>query len=150
MCQPCCCVLVDLFEIWMTSNLFLKFAFTLLWCEKKKKESLFPSREIVNLTLNLKFSDKLPSFHDVSSAEAAERHIYTPVDVYLYLLCTNKCEIKINKRNSTRVFVFLMNFELSCPCFCLCVLLRNVFMLVISERPLVVHINIACSCFPRW
>lgn len=87
----------------MTSNLFLKFAFTLLCLKNVRKvvrlKFLFPNREVVNLLLVLtpclKFSDKLPSIYHVSSAEAAEHHIYTPVDVYLYLLCTNKCEIKI-------------------------------------------------------
>lgn len=87
----------------MTSNLFLKFAFTLLCLtnlrEVVRRKFLFPNREVVKLLLVLtpclKFSDKLPSIYHVSSAEAAEHHIYTPVDVYLYLLCTNKCEIKL-------------------------------------------------------
>lgn len=110
---------------------------------KMKKASLFSQQTSDSMSvLNLKFSDKWPSFHPVSSAKVAGRHIYTPVDVYLYLLCKIKCEIKIaSVKQKTRLL-----FYYSLAYYCLPVL---VLILYFSNVALVRHlavITIACSC----
>lgn len=110
---------------------------------KMKKASLFSQQTSDSMSvLNLKFSDKWPSFHPVSSAKVAGRHIYTPVDVYLYLLCKIKCEIKIaSVKQKTRLL-----FYYSLTYYCLPVL---VLILYFSNVALVRHlavITIACSC----
>lgn len=110
---------------------------------KMKKASLFSQQTSDSMSvLNLKFSDKWPSFHPVSSAKVAGHHIYTPVDVYLYLLCKIKCEIKIaSVKQKTRLL-----FYYSLTYYCLPVL---VLILYFSNVALVRHlavITITCSC----
>lgn len=60
-----------------------------------KKRSLFLTDKWLHVNSESKFSDKWPLFHPVTPGKVAGCHIYTPVDVYLYLLCKNKCEINI-------------------------------------------------------
>lgn len=75
--------------------------------------------------LNLKFSDKRPSFQPVRPAKGAGRHIYTPVDVYLYLLCKIKCEIKIASVKHKQDFCFSrLTFMLKLY-FCIVALVRH-------------------------
>lgn len=113
----------------------------------KKSKSLFPTDKWHSTSvLNLKFSDKWPSFHPVSSAKVAGRHIYTPVDVYLYLLCKIKCEIKIaSVKQKTRLL-----FYYSLTYYCLPVLVLILYFFNVALVRHLAVITIACSCPRQW